>query len=80
MPNKNEQQNGPSQDGLGWMRVSVQSPLGTVRLARRLPALPRRENQDNRASGEVSNWIIRRFELSNQQGTAARRLRLRRSP
>ena len=80
MPNKNEQQDGMSEDGQGWMRVSVQSPLGTVRLARRLPALPRRENQDNRASGEVSNWIIRRFELSNQQGTAARRLRLRRSP
>lgn len=80
MPNKNEQQDGPSQDGQGWMRVSVQSPLGPVRIARRLPELPRRENQDNRASGEVSNWIIRRFELSNQQGTAARRLRLRRSP
>ena len=79
MPNKNEQQDGMSEDGHGWMRVSVQSPLGTVRLARRLPALPRRENQDNRASGEISNWIIRRFELSNHQGTAARRLRLHRS-
>ena len=78
MQNKHEQDGTPTKDSQGWMRVNVQSPLGTVRIARRLPELPRRENQDNRASGEVSNWIIRRFELSNQPGTAARRLRLRR--
>ena len=68
----------PSHDGKDWTRVSVQSPLGPVRLARRLPSVPPRENLDKRASGEVSNWIIRRFELSTPPAPAARRPRPRR--
>ena len=53
-------QDGEGRGGQGWMRVSMQSPLGPVRIARRLPEAPRRENQDHRPGGEVSNWVIRR--------------------
>ena len=59
-----------------WACVSVQAPLGTVILARKLPAIAPR---CMRRSGAVSDWISRLFEPSNPPGSTAKRVRSRRS-
>jgi len=60
-----------------WACVSVQAPLGAVILARKLPAEP---FHLARASGAASNWISRRFALSNPRDSVMKRLRSRRQP
>ena len=60
-----------------WACMSVQAPLGTVILARKLPVLPARPT---RSSGAVTDWINRRFGTNNPPGSATKRLRIRRSP
>ena len=56
-----------------WACVSVQVPLGTVVLARKLPT------RLARPSGTVSDWINRRFAPSNPPDSATKRVRSRRS-
>lgn len=56
-----------------WACMSVQAPLGTVLLARRLPPPP----APARAGGTIV--ISRRSAPSNPPGSATKRLRLRRS-
>ena len=73
MRNRHE---GGSFGGKEWACVSAQSPLGPVTLARRLPAVPHRAP---RASEDVLNWVIRRFEPSSQPGLIMMRVRVRRS-
>ena len=63
-----------SVDGKEWACVSVQSPLGAVRIARRLPASARRAGTRRADAG-----IIRQFAPSSPPGLTMRRLRLRRS-
>ena len=53
-----------------WACVSVQAPLGTVILARRLPAM---------APSGASDWASRLFEPSNPPGPTTKRARSRRS-
>ena len=69
---------GPYQDGLDWMCVKVQSPLGPVRLARKLPASKGRNQSRPRLGPAASDLIIRRFEPSNPPASATSRLRSRR--
>lgn len=57
-----------------WSCVSLQAPLGTVILARKLPARPARCTR----SGALSDWISRRFAPSNPPDSAAKRSRSRR--
>jgi hypothetical protein len=56
-----------------WTLVTVQSPLGAVMLARRLPVISKR---DTRANGEVP--INRRFASSNPLDPVTKRVRSRR--
>ena len=56
-----------------WACVSVQGPLGTVVLARKLPTRPARP------SGTVSDWISRRFAPRILSDPATKRVRSRRS-
>ena len=56
-----------------WACVSLQVPLGTVVLARRLPARPARP------SGTVYDWISRRFAPRILTDPATKRVRSRRS-
>jgi hypothetical protein len=56
-----------------WTCVSMQAPLGTVVLARRLPA------HTARPSGTVTDWISRRFAPRILTDPAAKRPRARRS-
>ena len=65
----------PYHDGKGWMLVSVQSPLGLVKLSRKLPLLQGRDQRRLRPNGAVSDSIIRRFGPSNPPGPATRRVR-----
>ena len=66
--------------GKDWMLVSVQSPLGPVKLSRKLPSLKARNQRRDRLDGTGADEIIRRSEPSNPPGPATRRVRLRRSP
>ena len=65
----------PAFNERNWNCVSVQSPLGAVLLARKLPSAAARPS---RPSGTLSNWINRRFALSNQRDSATKRIRWRR--
>ena len=60
-----------------WVCVSVQSPLGAVTLARRMPLITRRSAAIKR---ELLDGVTRRFDLSTQPDPAARRARSRRQP
>ncbi len=60
-----------------WVCVSVQSPLGAVMLARRIPLIPRRVV---RVRSGVLNGASRQFGLSSQPGLAMKRARSRRQP
>jgi hypothetical protein len=62
-------------DSKEWVCVSVLSPLGAVMIARRLPAIARR---GARVANGASNGATRRFDLSNHQGSAMKRVRSRR--
>ena len=66
----------PYQDGLDWMCVSVQSPLGVVKLARKLPTLKARNQR--RPGGGVADGSIRQFEPSIRPVPATPRVRSRR--
>lgn len=57
-----------------WTCVNLQSPLGTVVFARKLPTTPR----PARPSGAVSDWINRRFASSNPPESTTKRPRSRR--
>ncbi len=59
-----------------WACVSVQAPLGAVILARKLPTEP---THAARASGMMSDWIMRRFAPSNPRDLTTKRLRWRRA-
>jgi hypothetical protein len=63
-------------DSKEWVWVSVQSPLGAVMLARRLPAVA----HPNPAGRELVDGLSRRFDLSNHPDLATKRVRSRRSP
>ncbi len=56
-----------------WACMSVQAPLGTVILARILPASP-----PPMKARVAAVWSSRRFAPSNQPDSAVRKLRLRR--
>jgi hypothetical protein len=58
-----------------WACVSVQSPLGAIRIARRLPVAARRAAKRVRPDAGT----IRRFAPSSPAGLIMRRVRLRRS-
>ena len=60
-----------------WTWVSVQSPLGAVTLARKLPTVSSRAAQTRRA---LVISISRRFALSSRQDSATKRPRSRRLP
>jgi hypothetical protein len=57
-----------------WLCVSVQSPLGAVTLARRLPPLGTPEAEKRHLAPRVT----RQFDLSNHPGLTTRRVRSRR--
>ena len=59
-----------------WSWVSVQSPLGAVTLARKLPTVPSRASQPRRT---IVISISRRFALNSRPDSATKRLRVRRS-
>ena len=60
-------------DNHEWVCVSVQSPLGAVILARRLPAATLEPEESSKA-------VNRQFGPSNHRDSAAKRPRSRRSP
>ena len=57
-----------------WACMSVQAPLGTVLLARKLPV----NNTALRAGGAKAAEVIRRFAPSNPPDSAAKKPRSRR--
>ena len=60
-------------DSKDWVCVNVQSPLGAVMLARRLPSLSDRSNA-------LARELSRQFEPNTQRDPATKRPRSRRSP
>lgn len=58
-----------------WVCVSLQAPLGTVILARKLPMVP----PVTLPNSAVALSIIRRSGPSNQPNSATKRVRSRRS-